>query len=219
MQRYIKNKDPIGSEQDQRPPVILPSFKYLLTCQNAFRISGALQKFMTSIEMKWAKDAMKKEEAKKELGFLKSLCLSENVLLSELSCQALYELIPKRVLNVTEALAIFNGMLPSVKEPAPIAEGIIRILELALDWEVRDIKPREYKCPYDVKGATQHPIITLLKNKNINIVVLGNQLAGICNHSNEKWVWVTKQIHIFKQRATINWGYELPDAPVSNKQW
>lgn len=67
-----------------------------------------------------------------------------------------------------------------------IGEGIINILLLDLKIATSRLKSNEsYVCPFGMKSA-QHPIITLIQRKNIDILDLANKLNGICTHSDEQ---------------------------------
>lgn len=67
-----------------------------------------------------------------------------------------------------------------------IGEGIINIL--LLDLKIAAIKSKSknvsYVCPFGLKTA-QHPIITLLQKKNVNVIDLACRINGILKHSDE----------------------------------
>lgn len=67
-----------------------------------------------------------------------------------------------------------------------IGEGIINILLLDLKVVTLRLKAnKSYVCPFGMK-TVQHPIITLMYKKNLDMLDLANKLYGICNHSDEQ---------------------------------
>lgn len=63
-----------------------------------------------------------------------------------------------------------------------IGEGIINILLLDLKIASLNLKSNEsYTCPFGIKTA-QHPIVTLMNKKSIDVLDLANKLDGICSH-------------------------------------
>lgn len=65
-----------------------------------------------------------------------------------------------------------------------IGEGIINILLLDLKVATLNLRSNEsYVCPFGMKTA-QHPVITLMHKKNLDVLDLASKLDGICNHSN-----------------------------------
>lgn len=66
-----------------------------------------------------------------------------------------------------------------------IGEGIINIL--LLDLKIATLRSKSinsYVCPFGMKTA-QHPIITLIHKKNVDMIDMANKLIGICNHIDE----------------------------------
>lgn len=67
-----------------------------------------------------------------------------------------------------------------------IGEGIINVLLLDLKVATLLLKSnKSYVCPFGMKTA-QHPIITLMCKKNIDILDLASKFSEICNHSDER---------------------------------
>lgn len=70
---------------------------------------------------------------------------------------------------------------------ANIGEGIINILLLDLKVAILRLKANQlYACPFGLDKTAQHPIITLMHKKNVNLLDLANKLNGIINHEDEQ---------------------------------
>lgn len=163
----------------------MDELKHLSSQSNVLRVSAALQRIAKSIEDQ-KKDPEKNEATIAELNFLKEQCQSESARLSRLSCQTLYSLILNGTFDTATVLTMFISMIPSAGNQMAIAEAILSILLLELNASLRRIKPNgAYKCPFGVKKL-QHPLITVLQNRNANIVDFAHQLSAICDHPNEK---------------------------------
>lgn len=84
-----------------------------------------------------------------------------------------------------EFLIEFDSFSTSMKISA-VGEGIINILLMDLKIACRQLKGNDtYACPFGMKNA-QHPIITLIQKKNVDILDLANKLDGICTHFDEQ---------------------------------
>lgn len=81
---------------------------------NVLHISIALQKLSSAIE-KQRDNVNKSDSDVFEFNCLKSHCLSENVQLSLFSCQTLYKLVEKGIIDTAIVLKTFLTMLSSVK--------------------------------------------------------------------------------------------------------
>lgn len=92
----------------------MEDLKQLVNQNNVLQLSKALQKVAKAIEQQ-KKESTKKESAIDELNFLKEQCLSNNVHLSLLSCQTLYNLVESGVLDPANALTMFITMLSNAK--------------------------------------------------------------------------------------------------------
>lgn len=142
---------------------------------NVLQISTALHNMSAVITMKLDQPAANEAEIA-ELKFLKELPVSENVLISSLACQSLYRLVHIRRLHSDNILPMLISMFPSAHNPMAIVDVIIRILLSDMGYSL-DIMEK-YRCPYGVLDQ-QHPIITLLQSRRINMVDITNQLAFI----------------------------------------
>ncbi|XP_055302054.1 focadhesin [Sitodiplosis mosellana] len=165
----------------------MEDLKCLADSNNMLQLSKALQKIEKAIEQQ-KKDSAKKESAIEELNFLKEQCLSNNIQLSLLSSQSLYGLVENNVLEPANVLTMFITMLSNANTPMKmsiIGQGIINILLLDLKVATFQLKSNQsYVCPFDMKTA-QHPVITLMYKKNVDILDLATKLQGIVNHENE----------------------------------
>lgn len=85
---------------------------------------------------------------------------------------------------------IFSYLFSTPTKISIVGEGIINILLLDLKVATLRLKSSDsYVCPFGMKTA-QHPIITLIHKKNVDILDVANKLNGICNHFDERWVWL-----------------------------
>lgn len=85
---------------------------------------------------------------------------------------------------------IFSYLFSTPTKISIVGEGIINILLLDLKVATFRLKSSDsYVCPFGMKTA-QHPIITLIHKKNVDILDVANKLNGICNHLDERWVWL-----------------------------
>lgn len=65
-------------------------------------------------------------------------------------------------------------------------EGIINILLMDLKIASLHLKSNDsYVCPFGMKTA-QHPIISLIHKKNVDMLDLANKLNGICSHFDQQ---------------------------------
>lgn len=187
----------------------MDEIKSSLNPKNVLQLSKSLQKIAKSIEER-KREQNKLDSTSAELNFLKEQCLSKNIQLSLLSCQTLYDLIEKGVIEPSSGLMTFITMLSSARykfgyffylnlliksiqifstpeQLTALAEGIISILLLDLKIAVMQLNSTKapYVCPFGLKGA-QHPIILLLQKKNYNVLDLIGKINGIHNHSDEQ---------------------------------
>lgn len=88
--------------------------KHLVNQTDVLPLSKALQKIAKAIEQQ-KKDKTKKELAIEELNFLKEQCVSNNVQLSLLSCQTLYNLVESGILEPANVLTMFITLLSNAK--------------------------------------------------------------------------------------------------------
>lgn len=90
----------------------MDELKNLVNPKNVLQLSKSLQKIAKSIEDR-KKEQGKLDSTSTELNFLKEQCLSKNIQLSLLSCQTLYGLIEKGVIEPASGLTTFITMLSS----------------------------------------------------------------------------------------------------------
>lgn len=87
--------------------------KHLTHPNSLLALTSAVQKISQSIKRQKAENV--KENAIKEIEFLKEHCLSNNARLSLLSCQTLYSLVEDGVLLPANVLTMFISQLSSAK--------------------------------------------------------------------------------------------------------
>lgn len=88
----------------------MEELKHLTHPRSLLPLTNVLEKIVQSIKRQKLNDNVK-EDAIKEIDFLKEQCLSENVRLSLLSCQSLYCLVESGVLQPANVLTMFISML------------------------------------------------------------------------------------------------------------
>lgn len=88
----------------------MDELKHLTHPKSLLPLANALQKVSQSIRRQKL-DENVKENAIKEIDFLKEQCLSENKQLSLMSCQSLYSLVEDGVLQPASVLTMFISLL------------------------------------------------------------------------------------------------------------
>ncbi|XP_055903547.1 focadhesin [Eupeodes corollae] len=164
----------------------MDEFKSVTKNSSVVKISALLEKIYAKICESKEKKVL--EHNIKEIEFLKTQCKSDIIQLSLMSSQTFVRLVESGILDVNNVLVMLISMLPnsSSSQHSVISESVISLLLLSLKRKAAQVKDNEpFQSTYGLK-TQQHPLITLIQNKGVDINDIANKINGICNHQDKQ---------------------------------
>ncbi|XP_067002022.2 focadhesin [Anabrus simplex] len=157
----------------------MEEIEYKLKKKNAILIVNAVAKLVDIVRQKSEADSVKTLELP-EFKLLKQKCEDPEPLVSITACQGIVSLVELGILPWGTALAGLIAAMTSTKNYSGIITAVGQILVIDLRGHL--MTGTAYKCRFSMRSP-QHPLITILKQKQDCWLDIFNQIQFLCNHN------------------------------------